>query len=79
MESKTVTEIRIYTGNGYEDFCVGQLVKSDYIFNKNGIKKEATVKEITITAGDIIHVEFYECLGFIYKGLKFRESYEYVI
>lgn len=77
-ESNTIIEVRIYTGNGYEDFCVGQVIKSDHIFNKNGLRKELTVKEIYIK-DDIVHVVFDECLGFIYRGLKYRESYEYVI
>lgn len=78
MENKSVSEVRVYTGSGYEDFVVGQIVKHDHIFNKNNFRKQITVKEI-IVGEDYVHVIFDECLGFIYKGLKYREAYYYVI
>lgn len=78
MENKSVLEVRVYTGSGYEDFIVGQTVRHDHIFNKNNFRKQITVKEIFI-GDDFVHVIFDECVGFIYRGLKYRESYEYVI
>jgi hypothetical protein len=78
MERKNVLEVRVYTGSGYEDFVVGQVVKHDHIFNKSNFRKQITVREIFV-GENYVHVVFDECLGFVYEGLKYRTAYEYVI
>jgi len=76
-EKNSVLEVRIYTGNGYEDFSIDQKIKNTHILNKSG-REELTVKEIYIS-GDMVHIIFDECVGFIYRGVQLhRESYEYV-
>lgn len=64
--------IRIYTGNGYEDFVAGKKVSSAHIISD---QKERTVKNIVIYANGNIFVDFEEeGESFAYKGVNFRYS-----
>jgi len=85
MEQKKLgntTEIRIYTGNGFEDFAVGEFVVGNHIFsevstrilqstNPNKLKRKVLVIEVW---SDVVIIDFDTGESFEYSGLKYRHS-----
>jgi len=85
MEQKKLgntTEIRIYTGNGFEDFTVGEFVVGNHIFseistkilqsrNSDKIKRKVLMIEVWT---DVVIIDFDTGESFEYSGLKYRSS-----
>lgn len=77
-----VTEIRIYTGSGYEDFTVGEKVIGAHIFSeatnrirtKNNLPLVRICDEITIEDDGGICIFFDSCEGFYYKPGTFYRT-----
>lgn len=87
MEQKKIgntTEIRLYTGNGFEDFTVGEKVLGNHIFSDTTNKllardlKERFIKQRTPTNievwTDCVIVDFDTGETFEYVGLKYRHG-----
>lgn len=84
MEQKTrgnTSEIRLYTGNGFEDFLVGETVKGNHIFSEastkilNSIKGHHIRKVIAIEIfPDVVCIDFDSGESFEYYGLSYRHS-----
>jgi len=70
---KHTLEIRVYTGNGYEDFKIGEFVRGSHIFG-SGERKKVTDILIYGKTMENICIGFEDGEEFEYTGLKYRHT-----